>query len=111
MIENGEDDGAYGGDNGNGNDASLDQMVKKLVRLALACEYQRKPIRRAEISEKVLAGGQGGRKFKEVFIRAQAELKGVFGMEMVELPAREKVTIAQKRGECCCCAIELSTDD
>ena len=33
-------------------------MVKKLVRLALASEYQRRPIRRGDITEKVL-GSQG----------------------------------------------------
>lgn len=31
---------------------SLDQVVKKLVRYALACEYQRMPIKRANITEK-----------------------------------------------------------
>lgn len=72
-------------------------MVKKLVRLALACEYQRKPIRRAEISERVL--GTAGRQFKAVFAQTQLQLRAVFGMEMVELPAREKVTLAQRRGE------------
>lgn len=34
--------------------SSNDQMVKKLVRLALASEYSRIPIRRAEISAKGL---------------------------------------------------------
>lgn len=72
-------------------------MVKKLVRLALACEYQRRPIRRTEISEKVL--GDNGRQFKAVWARAQDQLSHVFGMEMFELPAREKVTLQQKRGQ------------
>lgn len=31
---------------------SQDQLVKKLVRYALACEYQRIPIKRANITEK-----------------------------------------------------------
>lgn len=31
---------------------SQDQVVKKLVRYALACEYQRMPIKRANITEK-----------------------------------------------------------
>jgi len=31
---------------------SQDQLVKKLVRYALACEYQRVPIRRTGITEK-----------------------------------------------------------
>lgn len=72
-------------------------MVKKLVRLALASEYQRRPIRRADISEKVL--GSQGRQFKSVFERAQIDLRAVFGMEMVELPAKDKVTLQQRRGE------------
>ena len=33
-------------------DSTLDQMVKNLVRLALASEYSRTPIRRADISAK-----------------------------------------------------------
>jgi hypothetical protein len=33
---------------------SQDQVVKKLVRYALACEYQRMPIKRANITEKGL---------------------------------------------------------
>ena len=31
---------------------SQEQMVKKMVRLALACEYARQPIRRADIGAK-----------------------------------------------------------
>lgn len=31
---------------------SQDQVVKKLVRYALGCEYQRMPIKRANITEK-----------------------------------------------------------
>ena len=75
-------------------------MVKNMVRLALACEYQRKPIRRAEISEKVL--GTQGRQFKKVFEEAQEQLRHVFGMQMVELPSKEKVTIREKRGSFTC---------
>ena len=33
-------------------DESQDQVVKKMVRYALACEFQRKSIKRQEISEK-----------------------------------------------------------
>lgn len=73
-------------------------MVKKLVRLAMASEYSRLPIRRTDISAKVL-GEQGSRQFKLVFEQAQNELQHRFGMEMSELPAREKVTISQRRGE------------
>lgn len=72
-------------------------MVKKLVRLALASEYSRIPIRRADIGTKVLGEG-GSRQFKNVFEGAQRELLRTFGMQMVELPAKEKVTISQRRG-------------
>lgn len=82
-----------------------DQMVKKLVRLALACEYNRRPIKRADISEKVLGSASGAKTFKTVFQAAQHELRMVFGMEMVELPGREKVTLQQKRGSICISAL------
>lgn len=83
---------------GHGAPSSLDAMVKKMVRLALASEYSRLPIRRTDISAKVM-GEQGSRQFKTVFETAQQQLRSKFGMEMVELPAREKVTILQRRGE------------
>ncbi|KAF2717489.1 MAGE-domain-containing protein [Polychaeton citri CBS 116435] len=89
-------DEAYGDEYSTAGDVSLDQMVKKLVRLALACEHQRRPIRRADISEKVL-GSSGSRHFKDVFSIAQVQLQSVFGMKMTELPAREKITLQQKR--------------
>ncbi|SLM40322.1 MAGE protein, partial [Lasallia pustulata] len=79
-----------------GGDSSSHQMVKNLVRLALASEYARQPIRRTDISAKVLAP-HSGRQFKNIFNEAQHELRKTFGMEMTELPAKEKVTISQKR--------------
>ncbi|TVY37054.1 Non-structural maintenance of chromosome element [Lachnellula subtilissima] len=74
---------------------SMDQAVKKLVRYALACEYQRITIKRTGISEKVL--GKQPRSFKHVFEAAQKQLRTKFGMEMVELPQRERVTLKAKR--------------
>ncbi|TVY86995.1 Non-structural maintenance of chromosome element [Lachnellula willkommii] len=74
---------------------SMDQAVKKLVRYALACEYQRITIKRTGISEKVL--GKQPRSFKHIFEAAQKQLRTKFGMEMVELPQREKVTLKAKR--------------
>ncbi|EYE99375.1 MAGE-domain-containing protein [Aspergillus ruber CBS 135680] len=76
--------------------SSTDVMVKKLVRLALASEYSRQVIRRTDISAKVL-GEQGARQFKAVFQGAQKALQERFGMQMVELPGKEKVTISQRR--------------
>lgn len=72
-------------------------MVKKMVRLALSTEYSRQVIRRTDFSAKVL-GEQGARQFKVVFDGAQKLLLDRFGMQMVELPAKEKVTISQRRG-------------
>lgn len=97
RVSGSPEEDAYNGDSGTHADSSQDQMVKKLVRLALASEYQRRPIRRGDITEKVL--GSQGRQFKKVFDQAQSDLRSVFGMEMVELPAKEKVTIRQRRGE------------
>lgn len=80
----------------------LQAQVKKLVRFALACEYSRTPIRRTDIGAKVMGDGGGGwgrGAFREVFAGAQAVLQKRFGMEMVELPVRDKVTIGQRRGE------------
>lgn len=65
----------------------MDAMVKKMIRLALASEYSRQPIRRKDISTKVL-GEQGSRQFKTVFEQAQRELRYRFGMEMTEQPAK-----------------------
>lgn len=85
-------------DGRSGAPSNLDAMVKKMVRLALASEYARLTIRRTDINAKVF-GEQGTREFKVVFEQAQKELRTRFGMEMVELPAREKTTISQRRGE------------
>ncbi|KAH7070701.1 MAGE family-domain-containing protein [Paraphoma chrysanthemicola] len=74
---------------------SLEQLSKGLVRYAISCEYSRKPIKRQDINEKVL--GSHTRMFKEVFARANSELMEVFGMQMMELPKAERVTVRQKR--------------
>lgn len=83
-------------DDGPSSSTSLDDLAKRLVRLALAHESQRRPLRRQDISDKVL--GSGSRQFKKVFAQAQHELRTVFSMELVELPARDKLTVAQRRG-------------
>ena len=89
-------------------------MIKKLVRLALATEFSRLPLRRADISTKGVCRvylwkayrkvanrfrvlEQHNRMFKVVFAGAQQVLHETFGMKMIELPSKEKVTIAQKR--------------
>jgi hypothetical protein len=53
-------------------------------------------------SEAILTGsvlGSHARLFKDVFNRANTELMDVFGMQMVELPKAERVTMRQKRGK------------
>ncbi|KAI0112847.1 MAGE-domain-containing protein [Daldinia grandis] len=76
-------------------DGTDDQLVKKLVRYALACEYARMPIKRDGIRDKVL--GSNTRSFKRVFEGAQAQLQQVFGIEMAELPVKEKRTLKEKQ--------------
>ncbi|KAF3062091.1 Non-structural maintenance of chromosome element 3 [Daldinia childiae] len=76
-------------------DGTDDQLVRKLVRYALACEYARISIKRDGIRDKVL--GSNTRSFKRVFEGAQAQLQQVFGMEMVELPVKEKRTLKEKQ--------------
>ncbi|KAK0729690.1 MAGE family-domain-containing protein [Lasiosphaeris hirsuta] len=73
------------------------QLIKKLVRYALACDFSRTPIRRDGIKEKVLE--RHGREFKKVFAGAQKQLRATFGMEMVELPAKDRTLMSaeQKR--------------
>lgn len=71
------------------------QLVKKLVRYALACDFSRTSIRRDGIKEKVL--GDQGRAFRRIFDGAQKTLQLVFGMEMVELPIKDKLTKEEKR--------------
>ncbi|KAL1843890.1 hypothetical protein VTJ49DRAFT_6833 [Mycothermus thermophilus] len=75
----------------------MSSMIKNLVRYALACEFSRTPIRRDGIREKVL--GPRGRSFKKVFAGAQKQLRATFGMEMVELPTKDRslMTTEQKR--------------
>lgn len=69
------------------------------MRYALACDFSRTPIRRDGIKDKVL--GDQGRAFRRVLDGAQMTLRAVFGMEMVELPVKEKLTKEEKRkGQC-----------
>jgi len=64
----------------------------------LACEYSRTPIKRPDIIQKVI-GLHKTAKFKDVFDAANSQLMDTFGMMLVELPNREKVTMKQKRGK------------
>ncbi|KAG6036561.1 hypothetical protein E4U19_003181 [Claviceps sp. Clav32 group G5] len=75
-----------------------EQLAKKLVRYALSCEFSRRPIRRDGrdgIKERVLQNR--GRSFKKIFNLAQQQLRQVWGMELRELPVREKMSLQEKR--------------
>ncbi|VUC33233.1 unnamed protein product [Clonostachys rosea] len=72
-----------------------EQLVKKLVRYALSCEYSRTPIKRDGIKERVL--GNEGRSFRRIYALAQKQLQEVWGMELRELPLREKLSLHEKR--------------
>ncbi|KAK4189204.1 MAGE family-domain-containing protein [Podospora australis] len=78
-------------------DKDLNQAIKHLVRYAIACEFSRTPIRRDGIRDKV--PGASGKAFKKVFAGAQRQLQATFGMELVELPVKDKalLTMEQKR--------------
>ncbi|KAI4278146.1 MAG: hypothetical protein LQ337_001223 [Flavoplaca oasis] len=97
SVEGAYDGGAAVAGETQGAESSHEQMVKKLVRLALASEYSRQPIRRADITTKVMAP-HAGRQFKSIFEEANHQLRSTFGCQMTELPQKEKITISQKRG-------------
>ncbi|KAH9840535.1 MAGE-domain-containing protein [Rhodofomes roseus] len=74
---------------GEGGDASQTELERKagdLARLALSAESRRVPLKRDEISKKVL--GSSSRQFNVVFARAQEILRKTFGIEMAELQSR-----------------------
>ncbi|KAM0276252.1 hypothetical protein ACHAQH_006927 [Verticillium albo-atrum] len=70
-------------------------LARKLIRYAMACDYARQPIRRDGIKERVL--GDQGRAFRRVLDTAQGMLREVWGMELRELPMREKHSLEEKR--------------
>ncbi|KAI0321546.1 MAGE family-domain-containing protein [Amylostereum chailletii] len=64
----------------------LNKKIAGLVRLALFNEQKRLPLRREEISKRVLGSQRSA--FKPVFDGAQQILRATFGMELVELQTR-----------------------
>ena len=89
------------------------QLIKKLIRYAISCEYSRTVIRRDGIKERGTSAlratarthvliqravlGNQGRSFKRIFAAAQKQLRTVWGMELRELPVREKISVHEKR--------------
>ncbi|RFN50875.1 non-structural maintenance of chromosome element 3 [Fusarium flagelliforme] len=74
-----------------------EQLAKKLVRYAISCEFSRTVIRRDGIKERGRVLGNQGRSFRRIFDMAQKQLREYWGMEMRELPVREKVSLQEKR--------------
>ncbi|KAJ1985606.1 hypothetical protein H4R33_003905 [Dimargaris cristalligena] len=70
----------------------LERKACDVVRYALFSEYRRQIIKRDDINKKILV--ENTRSFPVVFAAAQKRLRDIFGMELVELPAREKGTNA-----------------
>ncbi|KAH9168580.1 MAGE-domain-containing protein [Lactarius sanguifluus] len=92
------DDDDEPGANETGTD--LKKRATDLVRLALFQEQRRMPLRRDEISKKVMGSQRSA--FKAVFYEAQSILRNTFGMELVELPTRaatHDATAGQDRGQ------------
>ncbi|KAJ6629869.1 MAGE family-domain-containing protein [Mycena sp. CBHHK59/15] len=67
----------------------LERAAYALVRLAMFTEHKRLPLRRDDISKKVL--GSNTRAFARVFARAQEILRHTLGMELVELRSRAEL--------------------
>ena len=79
------------------NTTTVALLSKKLIRLALSCSYARIPLRRSDISLKVFGPTHPSRLFQAVLRASQTTLRRTFGMELIELPVREKVTVSQRR--------------
>ena len=72
-----------------GNQYAEQTLLPKVIGLS----FNKIPISNFQI----VMAPNSGRQFKHVFNEAQDQLRSVFGMELTELPQREKVTISQKR--------------
>ena len=50
-------------------------------------------------SNKAVIGKQRGNNFRKIFAAAQDQLRAKFGMELIEVPSKEKVTMKEKRSQ------------
>ncbi|KAG7087334.1 hypothetical protein E1B28_013310 [Marasmius oreades] len=84
-----QDDG-YNGmidvDDDEGPGDEISRKANQLVRLALFTEHRKVPLRRDDITKKVL--GTSSRIFNRVFDSANGILKKTFGLELAELPSK-----------------------
>ncbi|CAG8477269.1 29376_t:CDS:2 [Racocetra persica] len=69
----------------------IERKVKDIVRLALASELRKVPLKRDEITRKVLH--EHSRAFTVVMNKVRERLRDIFGVDLVELPAKEKKAV------------------
>lgn len=101
-ASNDEDNASESDTPGANTQATLRNLTKKLVRLAISSEYSRQPLRRTDINAKIMkdATSSGNKvQFRAVFNEAQKTLRDVFGMELVDLPSRERTDISNRRNK------------
>lgn len=73
-------------------------LIKRLARLALATEFSRTPLRRSDITTKIFKDSYlPARSFRTIFDGAQEVLKETFGMQLFELPSKEKTNLKDRR--------------
>ncbi|THH12950.1 hypothetical protein EW146_g7217 [Bondarzewia mesenterica] len=92
--EAGEEEADEEGELDGHGDDDFNKKAHQLVRLALFQEQKRLPLRREDISKKVLGSKRGA--FKAVFDAAQNVLRDTFGMELIELPTRATAQETEK---------------
>lgn len=63
----------------------IEQKGAELARYALACEYQRMPVRGEHVRREVLVDNKYSRVFNSIFNEAQKILQKTFGYHMVEV--------------------------
>lgn len=72
-------------------------LIKRLARLALATEFSR-TLRRSDITTKIFKDSYlPARSFRTIFDGAQEVLKETFGMQLFELPSKEKTNLKDRR--------------
>jgi hypothetical protein len=77
-----------------------EDAIINLIRLALACEVSKRPVRREDVQNLIL-GENGGRLLRPLLIQTNERLAKDFGMQLVPLPtisrAPSTLTVAGRR--------------
>ena len=67
-----------------------EEAVSSLVRLALACEVSKRPLRREDVINLIL-GESNSRNFRSLLNEANIRLRQVFSMQLVPLPTNSRL--------------------